>query len=645
MNFIPLGYYAFSGLVNCLTSFGLAGLVVLRSPKSTVNRLFGIFAALVGGWSLFYFLWLTTSDAGQAEFLMRTCMIGVLWMPTIFTHFVSHLVQKKFPILIHVVNYSLSTIFTLTVYSQLYATGVGPHLVFPYWLIPGITFHLAIIHFFVNVLYSHTMMFLELKNARGRLHEQLLHVLVGTSIGYLAGSTNYFAWYRIDIPPVLNILVTVYVGSVAYAIVAHRLFEIDLLLHQVITGLTYFFTVMGIALSVMNLNEGLLSILFEKTNSRIILATIGALLAFALIPLYRGIDFVSEKLILRGKYKYLQSVRDFILHDISGYFTIPQFQKEVSKVLINEWGLDPVYIFLPGDYVKGGHRWVGSYVVWDPEESYEEQRGPVIQKESPEMEIISQNAILTREDVEKSAKDAGLLPELRDLYFSLKIRMEEWGSEVIVPLYFSSETDSMLTAVISLGRKKRSGQFTRSDFELVHFIYEKAPQAFYNALMHERDTLVGKKQAGIIQEIGDLYRTTEAERQKYKKGYDLGVDLTSKLAYTTQVLRETQDKLKKAERVAATARMSVTVRHEVNNALAPAAMSVALVKDAVEKGKMEGKDQVIQNLQMTQEGLDRVTKLMRDLERIQEDPAVKEYLPGQEMVDIESSIKKEDDKK
>ncbi len=223
---VPLIYYAASGLLNFLTSFPLAIFVLVRNPKAVTNQVFSLFCFAVAFWSWFYFVWLRETNPALAEFYLRTCMIGVIFMPSLFTHFVLSLVERsvKRPLLWF--NYGISAGIAVTVYTSLYAGPAGKYLVFPYWCTAGPLFAIHLFHFFINVIYSHSLMVVELKKSKGTRKNQLLYVLVGTSIGYICGSTNYFSWYRIAIPPFLNPFILIYVVTVAYAIIQHHLLDI-----------------------------------------------------------------------------------------------------------------------------------------------------------------------------------------------------------------------------------------------------------------------------------------------------------------------------------------------------------------------------------------------------------------------------------
>jgi len=62
--------------------------------------------------------------------------------------------------------------------------------------------------------------------------------LIGTFIGFLGGSTNYFLWYDIPIPPYGNGLVVFYVILSAIAVVKYHLFEIRLIFTEMMIAAT-----------------------------------------------------------------------------------------------------------------------------------------------------------------------------------------------------------------------------------------------------------------------------------------------------------------------------------------------------------------------------------------------------------------------
>jgi len=258
---IPLGYYAFSGLVNFLTAFVIF-VIVFFSKKYKTNRIFAAFSFSVAYWSLLYFVWLISKSKEWAEFYLRSCMIGVLFMPSLFIHFVALFLNLKINKKFIATNYTLSILFASTIYTSLYAKDIGRHLVFPYWLHVGPVFHLALFHFGAIVLYSFYLMWQSIKKEKGIFRNQILYVFIGTAIGYISGVTNFFCWYRINIPPFLNIFVSVYVLMVAVAVLRYRLMDINIALTRAGIFAIVYTLVLGIPFAVAGWGKPMLVHLF-----------------------------------------------------------------------------------------------------------------------------------------------------------------------------------------------------------------------------------------------------------------------------------------------------------------------------------------------------------------------------------------------
>jgi signal transduction histidine kinase len=77
--------------------------------------------------------------------------------------------------------------------------------------------------------------------------QQIKYFLLGTGIGFACGSTNYFLWYNIPIPPYPNALVSIYVVLTTFAILKYHLFEIRVILTEILVG------VMGVILTIFAL--------------------------------------------------------------------------------------------------------------------------------------------------------------------------------------------------------------------------------------------------------------------------------------------------------------------------------------------------------------------------------------------------------
>ncbi len=172
-------------------------------------------------------------------------MIGVLFIPSLFIHFVMSFLKMKDKRSFCVINYVVSFCLSLFVYSPFYAKEGGPFLIFPYWAHAGLLFHIGLAHFSLLVGYSFFLMYRALQSATGAFRTQLLYVFICSLQGYLGGSLNYFGWYRVSILPVLNFTISLFVITMAYAIVRHNLMDIRVAVRK---GVIYSFLVTAITL-------------------------------------------------------------------------------------------------------------------------------------------------------------------------------------------------------------------------------------------------------------------------------------------------------------------------------------------------------------------------------------------------------------
>jgi len=178
-------------------------------------------------------------------------MIGVIFMPSIFTHFVVMFTGTPKNRNLIFLNYCVSLFLSATVYSPLYAKTGGAFQIFSYWPLPGLLFPVHLAHFFANLVYSYRLIFKTLKRKRGIFREQIRYVLLGTGIGFLGGLTNYFYWYRIGIPPFLNICVSIGVPIITYGILRYRLMDIKIAFTRVGIFAIVYTLVLGIPLGIV----------------------------------------------------------------------------------------------------------------------------------------------------------------------------------------------------------------------------------------------------------------------------------------------------------------------------------------------------------------------------------------------------------
>ncbi|MGH8020544.1 MAG: sensor histidine kinase, partial [Opitutaceae bacterium] len=147
---------------------------------------------------------------------------------------------------------------------------------------------------------------------------QLKFILVGTTLGFLGGGTNFPYWYEIPIPPFGNGLVVVYLVSVTYAVIGLRLLEVN---YVIIKGAVYFLVALGLAAVHPLVFAGLHFLAGYLVAPLWIwgMASIPlAMIALMLLPaLRRSVDRVLERTLLKP-YVTARDRLSVLAHEISG---------------------------------------------------------------------------------------------------------------------------------------------------------------------------------------------------------------------------------------------------------------------------------------------------------------------------------------
>lgn len=214
--------------MNCGASLALALAVFLRRSRTEASVLFGWFALTVAFWSMGYFFWQIAQNTESALFWSRILTAAAIVVPVAYYHCVLSLIGRRQRLGL-AVGYVGALVFSILAFTSQLVKGVEAKADFPFWPVPGKFYPCYLLFFFYFVIVTVFRLVRGLQESEGLERNQLRLVLLGTSIGFLGGSTNYFLWYNVPIPPVGNGLVTVYVGAVGYAIIRFRLMEVNLL--------------------------------------------------------------------------------------------------------------------------------------------------------------------------------------------------------------------------------------------------------------------------------------------------------------------------------------------------------------------------------------------------------------------------------
>jgi len=231
-------FYAIATLINVIAPIFLGLIVYLKNREAILNKIFALFCFSVSIWGSFYFLWLIFGNNEPIALLFaRALNVAAIFIPITYFHFITvflNIYQEKKKLVI--LGYLLSFTLFITGFTSLFVKNVEPALSFPWYPKPGIAYHLFTLMFFSYIVYSLYLMFKDIKKATGITSLQIKYVLIGTLIGFIGGSTSFFPVYNIPIFPFGTGLVVVPVIFIALAITRYHLFEIRVILTELLVG-------------------------------------------------------------------------------------------------------------------------------------------------------------------------------------------------------------------------------------------------------------------------------------------------------------------------------------------------------------------------------------------------------------------------
>lgn len=551
---MPEILFAYTGLVNFVTSFGLGVFLLVAKYRSHLCRAFALFCFSVGYWSINYFWWLSESKPEMALYFIRQAMLGSMFIPITYTYFTYQLIGKKDFYWIHSVNLVLVFFFTSFSMSPLFISSLGQRLSFKFWPVPGPIFHIFLAYFAVNVLYAHILLWSTYKQSYGIRRLHLLYVFLGTAIGFFGGSTNYFLWYGIPIPPYLNILVCVFIITVAYAIGKYKLMDIQLIIRRTIvfTGL---FAVLMCAVGIVTaLTQSYVGQLFGigSVASRYLSVLIAVLL---FDPTRRLLTNLTDKFLFQKKYDYHKLLKDASrgmskiesLEHLLGlvvHFITMRMRVKNAAVLSREGTSDQFHLV----YQRGFDKQFLTLTIY--------QNDPLIHYLETHKEAVDIERI--KEQAESSSYRPGKNDPEFD-YLAIRERMNQLQASCCVPSFLGSE----LRNILMLGEKKSGEYYSNEDLNLLYTLAQESSIAIENARLYDEA----------------VRRTIELERinEQLERSKTLLIKALEEAEGANKQLQDTQAQLIHEQKMATLGRLAASVGHEVNNPLTILSMNVSRV--------------------------------------------------------------------
>lgn len=496
-----MNFYAFIALINALTSSILGLFVLFKNRKSNINRSFFFFCIAVAAWSYAYLFWQIATTETAALFWTRALMAGAIFIPASYLHFVVsflNLAKEKRKLVIS--GYVLSFIFFLFNFTPLFVKGVLPRLSFPYWPQPGITFHPFLLLFFGCVIYSWYLMLKAHRESTGIMRVQVRYVFIGTLIGFLGGSTNYFLWYNIPVPPFGNFLVVTYVVATAYAIVKYRLMDIRVAIGKGAVYLFSFATVIGLGLLAMYLN----SFFGQPLHAAFVGVLILVLGILLFQPIFRFYSKLAAKYLYHTFYSYQQVLAD-LGEKSTSILDLKKLSSILTKTLVETMKLDKTAILLRAPKT-------GAYKIQNILGFREENGLSLVRDNFLTLWLEKTKKPLVFEELNLAIRDARDEKERANLE-KLQANMQRIEANLCLPFFIKEK----ITGIIILGKKLNQEPYSLQDMELLTALSNQAAIALENSRLYaEVEDLSKNLEQRVKEQVKNIEALSEMKSEFLK---------------------------------------------------------------------------------------------------------------------------------
>ncbi len=478
-----MSFFSVSGLLNGASCLALGFFVFFKNRKRLVNRTYLLFAISVAVWSFGYYFWPLAKNKIDALNAFRLLHFGAVYVTVFYYHFVCALtdsVKKNRRIII--AGYVIASFIAIFIPTKLYIQDMVPKFIFKFWAVPGILYHFYLMFFFFYVILAVYKLFIEFKlSSDATKRKQYLYILLASIIGYFGGSTNYPLWYNIPIYPVANILVTLYVGTIAYAIVRHQLLDVEVIIKKTLVFASLFTIVFGIFVGITVLLQQFIG----GSNNILGFAISSIVIIFTVRPLEIFLVRITDKYLFQKKYDYRHLIRDFM--------------DELKTMVLNADDIAQSTI----DFLNSSIRPISSAIFMYNKFTGQYDLIASGDFKDKSFKIPDSSRLIkmlgeTGKIMNVRSDDSLLLSEEKDQLSGL-------GVELIIPLLIHKE----LIGLLCLGKKKSDEDYAEDDIGALSDLSGALSISLNNAQLFderadaEKRALVGTIATGINHEVGN----------------------------------------------------------------------------------------------------------------------------------------------
>ncbi|MBI2104571.1 MAG: GAF domain-containing protein [Candidatus Omnitrophica bacterium] len=584
-----MSLFALSGLLTGLSSLGIGAWVYFSNRTNRINRLWSFFCVTVAVWGFGGLKIGLASDHETALIWWRITYIAVIFIPSIFYHFVSIFLEIHRPAKI-VLAYLLSLGFLIADASPLLIANVSELFRGLYYVSRpiGQAYPFLVLFFIAMVILTHIDLWRYMvRTTAEKRRLQVRWFFLAGIVGYVGGISCFLPVFGVNLYPYGNFTIPLFPVLLSYAIFRYQFLDIEVIIKRTLVFAGLVGSVVAVVSLVAFVSQDVLSRFVEipKWLSNVFAAMV---IAGLYGPLRNRLVNVTERYLFQKKYDYKELLKRFT-DEVMVMVDLRQLVQMTVNTLSETVKLDGASLLLL-DKDKRTYDLAASRGLNGRQVAFGEQE---------------QFIRFLRETHEPIGLD-GPLAKVR-FPGSVHLCLKQLNARLCLPLNLHDD----LIGVLCLGKKKSDEEFTKDDLDILlplartlaiavsnAELFEELAKTQAEAAQKEKLAVIGTLSAGINHEICNPLGIVKAQCEAFlldvEDGILVGKTSGDLLDRTTAIMRGALKQIDRA--TAITQKLSnfakpikeptaqpVSVAQEVDEVLMLVGHDLTLEKIAVEK--------------------------------------------------------------
>ena len=314
-------------LFSAVAPVGFAVFVFLQGRRKLPNLTLALFSLNVSAWFFAQFFREIAVSKEMAIFWSRANIASAIFIPVFYLLFILAFINqlKKNKVLLGI-SFIIGGILLFLDFTPLLVKEVAPRFSFNFYTIPGIIYPFFIFHVVLFFGFGFSKLYRFMKTAAGAARNQALYLSAASLVAFSGGLTAFFPVFNINFPVLSHISFPLYIAITSYAIVKHKLLDINIIFREglIYSALTVCFAGFY-ALAILLANHLFQGLTRFNEYTAAVIVVFTSVLVFQ--PLRDRVQQTVDRLFFRGSYYYQKTINDLSAENLKLYRSLLQADK------------------------------------------------------------------------------------------------------------------------------------------------------------------------------------------------------------------------------------------------------------------------------------------------------------------------------